>query len=69
MTIEDEKDMIRHVMMFGPGAICRPLGKRWTVEWRNKGFPTVFHSRAEAIAKAREWIHTVDMRHRSTRLG
>ena len=62
MTEDDRKDFLRYAGTFGEGFFLRKLGKaRWVVEFRSSGFPTVFHTRSAAAAKAREWINATMM--------
>ena len=56
---EFARSLLAHWIMFGTAGIVRPLGNNFTVEWGGRGFPTVFATKDEAIARARLWVQTI----------
>lgn len=55
MTQADARDIENHLKMFGSESVVRKLGRKWTVSFRQFGYPGCFNTKREAIEWAMRW--------------
>lgn len=66
MSPTDIRDVVNHIGMFGPGAVVKRLGRKWTASFRAFGYPGTFKTKREAEKWAHEWYLALALKQRES---
>ncbi len=62
MTAADIRDLQNQVDHFGLYAVVRKVGRKWSVNFRGHGCPTLFNTRTAAANWVQEWTQALRQR-------